>query len=88
MVLSEFMKVGLIATSTNTPSRLLRHASPSSMFTIRQAKKEDIPSMNKCNLDNLPENYSHYFYINHLERWPELSLIAESSKKEMIGTVL
>ena len=36
---------------------------------IRPAKREDIPNINRCNMDNLPENYSNNFYINHLTRW-------------------
>jgi ribosomal protein S18 acetylase RimI-like enzyme len=57
-------------------------------FTIRRANKEDIPGINQINLDNLPENYSHYFYLNHLEKWPELSIVAETTSNEMIGYAL
>lgn len=57
-------------------------------FTIRRANKCDIPGINQINLENLPENYSHYFYINHLEKWPELSIVAETNGNEMIGYAL
>ena len=35
-------------------------------FFIRQAKLEDIPSINRCNIENLPENYDFEFYHRHL----------------------
>ena len=43
--------------------------SSSSGINIRIAQLDDIKRINQCNLDNLPENYSHYFYINHLTKW-------------------
>jgi peptide alpha-N-acetyltransferase len=59
-----------------------------SNFKIRFAKREDIESINKCNIENLPENYSNSFYVNHLNKWPELSLIAENEEKKIIGYAL
>jgi ribosomal protein S18 acetylase RimI-like enzyme len=57
-------------------------------YHIRLAKKEDIPAISQCNIDNLPENYGYHYYASHLARWPELSYIVESNEKEMIGYVL
>eukprot|EP01036_Dinobryon_divergens_P027385 gene27385-36153_t len=57
-------------------------------INIRLAKTDDIPNISKCNIENLPENYSNSFYIDHLSKWPELSIIAETSKKELVGYAL
>lgn len=56
---------------------------------LRYAKKEDIALINQCNIDNLPENYSNYFYLSQLTQWPELSLIAECEQtNELMGYAL
>lgn len=47
-------------------------------YRIREAKHYDIASLNTCNRQNLPENYSDEFYEAQLARWPDLSLIAEN----------
>jgi hypothetical protein len=44
-------------------------------INIRLAKREDIPRINECNIQNLPENYSHYFYLNHLSKWCIIEVI-------------
>lgn len=64
----------------------LKHAigSEQLQYHIRLARMEDIPAISKCNIDNLPENYGHHYYTSHLARWPELSYIVESEKKEMV----
>lgn len=57
-------------------------------YSIRTAKREDITRMDRCNRANLPENYGLMFYKEHLDRWPELSLIALSETDEMLGYAL
>ncbi|CAM9729742.1 unnamed protein product [Chrysoparadoxa australica] len=51
----------------------MKHASVS----VRLARKGDIPSITKCNLESLPENYTPQFYDMHLMNWPQLALVAE-----------
>jgi len=46
-------------------------------ITVRLARRTDVPGIQQCNLNSLPENYNSQFYINHLRQWPELSLVAE-----------
>jgi ribosomal protein S18 acetylase RimI-like enzyme len=82
-----------VASAASTQVRLTSTKGPTLPYLIRRAKKEDIYSINQCNRDNLPENYSHFFYNNHLEKWPELSLIAETRREgkespETIGYAL
>lgn len=70
-----------VANAASTKVRLSSKTKPTVPFLIRRAKKEDIFSIDQCNRNNLPENYSHFFYNNHLEKWPELSLIAETQRE-------
>ena len=37
----------------------------------------DVPSIQRCNLECLPENYNSQFYCSHLRQWPDLAVIAE-----------
>lgn len=46
-------------------------------IALRLARKSDIPMIQRCNLANLPENYSNHFYTNHIRQWPDLALVAE-----------
>jgi ribosomal protein S18 acetylase RimI-like enzyme len=46
-------------------------------ITLRLARRTDVPSIQRCNLATLPENYNQQFYSNHLREWPELALVAE-----------
>ena len=41
------------------------------------ARRSDIPSIQRCNLATLPENYNSNFYLHHLRTWPELALVME-----------
>lgn len=43
---------------------------------LRLAGPADVPSLNDCNLQTLPENYNHQFYLHHLREWPDLALVA------------
>ena len=36
------------------------------LYSIRQASVDDIPSINACNRETLPENYEHDFFLRHL----------------------
>jgi peptide alpha-N-acetyltransferase len=44
---------------------------------LRLARRADIPSIQRCNVATLPENYNTQFYDSHLIQWPELALVAE-----------
>lgn len=44
-------------------------------LTLRLARRTDVPSIQRCNLATLPENYNAAFYTQHLRQWPELSLV-------------
>lgn len=46
-------------------------------IVIRQARTEDVPSMQKCNLATLPENYFPDFYTHLMRLWPDLAIVAE-----------
>jgi len=46
-------------------------------ISLRIASRSDVPSIQRCNLATLPENYSPDFYANHMRRWPDLALVAE-----------
>ena len=44
---------------------------------LRLARRTDVPSLQRCNLATLPENYNSQFYVSHLRQWPDLALVAE-----------
>lgn len=46
-------------------------------INLRLATRLDVPSIQRCNLATLPENYSSNFYVNHIRAFPELALVAE-----------
>jgi peptide alpha-N-acetyltransferase len=46
-------------------------------ITLRLARRTDVPSMQRCNLASLPENYNQQFFTNHMRQWPELTIVAE-----------
>jgi len=46
-------------------------------INFRMARRSDIPSIQRCNLATLPENYNSNFYLHHLRSWPELALVME-----------
>jgi len=62
---------------------------------LRLARRTDVPSIQRCNLATLPENYNSQFYVSHLRQWPDLALVAEhvvpssaSSEPNIVGYVL
>ena len=83
--LSLVSSFGLFANAGSGSSQ--GHSSAS--FHIRFARREDIPFIRNCNLENLPENYTDEFYQRHLASWPALSVIAECTTSEkLIGYAL
>mmetsp|Transcript_16903 Transcript_16903/g.46736 ORF Transcript_16903/g.46736 Transcript_16903/m.46736 type:complete len:319 (-) Transcript_16903:146-1102(-) len=44
---------------------------------LRLARRTDVPSIQRCNLASLPENYNSQFYCSHLRQWPDLAIVAE-----------
>jgi ribosomal protein S18 acetylase RimI-like enzyme len=48
---------------------------PPPYLELRWAQRLDIPSMSRCNLATLPENYNSEFYIQHLSQYPSLCLV-------------
>ena len=36
-------------------------------ISLRLARRSDVPSIQRCNLETLPENYSAAFYVNHMD---------------------
>lgn len=46
---------------------------------LRLARRADVPSIQRCNLATLPENYNSQFYVNHIRQWPDLCLVAEDT---------
>ncbi|KAI0663248.1 acyl-CoA N-acyltransferase [Cubamyces menziesii] len=56
-------------------------------MNIRLARVEDLPGMQACNLQNLPENYTMKYYLYHALTWPQLSYVAEEDGK-IVGYIL
>jgi ribosomal protein S18 acetylase RimI-like enzyme len=54
-------------------------------ITLRLARRADVPSLQRCNLATLPENYNQQFFANHMRQWPELTLVAECTDEHMNG---
>ena len=44
---------------------------------VRLARRADVPSIQRCNLATLPENYNSQFYVSHMRQWSALALVAE-----------
>eukprot|EP01038_Epipyxis_sp_PR26KG_P015586 gene15586-21052_t len=65
-------------------------ASPSKDIScrIRPASFDDIPKLQSCNVENLPENYNIEFYQYQITKWPELAVIAENNDNEFMGYAL
>lgn len=66
----------------------LRRSGRQLSYSVRAANSSDIAAIDSCNRRNLPENYSQSFYDNHLAKWADISLIAESKNKDVVGYVL
>lgn len=56
-------------------------------MNIRQARVQDLPGMQACNLHNLPENYTMKYYLYHTLTWPSLSYVAEENGR-IVGYIL
>ena len=70
------------------PSNAANAVKQPSAYRIRLATVEDIPYIDKCNVDNLPENYDYAFFKNHLTKWPSLSLVAIDDNEQLVGYTL
>jgi len=57
-------------------------------MNIRLARVDDLPGMQGCNLQNLPENYTMKYYLYHILTWPQLSYVAEDEKGRIVGYIL
>lgn len=57
-------------------------------MNIRCSTPDDLMNMQHCNLLCLPENYQMKYYLYHGLSWPQLSYVAEDSKKKIVGYVL
>ncbi|KAF8605248.1 acyl-CoA N-acyltransferase [Ceratobasidium sp. AG-I] len=57
-------------------------------MNIRRATPEDLPGMQACNLQNLPENYLMKYYMYHVMTWPQLSYVAEDHKGRIVGYIM
>jgi len=51
-------------------------------LTLRLACRADVPSIQRCNLATLPENYNQQFYADHMRAWPELAFVVVVSASE------
>jgi len=56
-------------------------------FTIRKATINDIDKVIYINRVSLPENYTRYFFIEHLNKWPNAFYVAEVDG-EVVGYVM
>ncbi|KAI8865526.1 acyl-CoA N-acyltransferase [Ramicandelaber brevisporus] len=58
------------------------------MVTIRNARPSDLLGMQRCNVTNLPENYSMKYYLYHLFCWPQISFVAVDTQDQVVGYVM
>mmetsp|Transcript_17550 Transcript_17550/g.26006 ORF Transcript_17550/g.26006 Transcript_17550/m.26006 type:complete len:483 (-) Transcript_17550:400-1848(-) len=63
----------LPTTSTTSTTSALDHG----QIQLRLARRTDVPSIQRCNLATLPENYNSQFYCDHLRQWGHLAIVAE-----------
>ncbi|KIK04676.1 hypothetical protein K443DRAFT_92581 [Laccaria amethystina LaAM-08-1] len=57
-------------------------------MNVRPIRVDDLPGMQACNLQNLPENYTMRYYLYHAMTWPSLSYVAEDHKGRIVGYIL
>eukprot|EP00929_Paragymnodinium_shiwhaense_P115096 TRINITY_DN83703_c0_g1_i1.p2 TRINITY_DN83703_c0_g1~~TRINITY_DN83703_c0_g1_i1.p2 ORF type:complete len:231 (+),score=98.30 TRINITY_DN83703_c0_g1_i1:86-778(+) len=58
------------------------------MVCIRPATVDDLPGMQACNLQCLPENYQLKYYFYHILSWPQLPYVAVDYNNKIVGYVL
>eukprot|EP00931_Biecheleriopsis_adriatica_P118143 TRINITY_DN935_c0_g1_i3.p1 TRINITY_DN935_c0_g1~~TRINITY_DN935_c0_g1_i3.p1 ORF type:complete len:223 (+),score=66.52 TRINITY_DN935_c0_g1_i3:71-739(+) len=58
------------------------------MVSIRPATIDDLPGMQACNLQCLPENYQMKYYLYHALSWPQLPQVAVDGSNRIVGYVL
>lgn len=69
----------IMPTATAAYGSMAAVSPPAPQITLRLARRTDLPSMQRCNLASLPENYNQQFFANHMRQWPELTIVAECS---------
>lgn len=57
-------------------------------ISIRPATIGDLIKVQECNLLCLPENYQLKYYIYHIISWPQLSFVAVTEDRDIVGYVL
>jgi N-alpha-acetyltransferase 10/11 len=57
-------------------------------ISVRRASVQDVPAIQECNLNCLPENYHLKYFLYHVLSWPQLSFVAEDATGRVIGYVL
>ena len=83
----------LAAAASVAPPHLSPHAqaswqqqhpspAPKQPLTLRLARRTDVPSIQRCNLATLPENYNAAFYVQHMRQWPDLALVVVQEDDE------
>lgn len=58
------------------------------MVSIRKFDVSDLQKIQACNLMSLPENYHMKYYFYHYIAWPNISWVAETLDKKIVGYVL
>jgi len=58
-----------------------------SSFTVRNARMEDIEQIIRINRDALPENYPHYFFVEHLKEYG-LAFFVALVNYDVVGYVM
>jgi len=56
-------------------------------YTVRPARREDLPRIIYINRVTLPENYPEWFFEEHLSKWGDAFLVAEVDG-EVVGYIM
>ena len=56
-------------------------------FVVRKATIKDLDRIIYINRVSLPENYTRYFFVEHLNKWPNAFFVAEVNG-EVVGYVM
>ena len=74
------MSSSTVTSTTSTTTNPSRHVGTRIAqeydISLRLATLSDIASISSCNIQTLPENYNDMFYMNHINEYPYLSLVA------------
>ncbi|KAI0124338.1 acyl-CoA N-acyltransferase [Xylariales sp. AK1849] len=58
------------------------------MATIRRFRPEDLSRLSLCQMDPLTETYDMSFYLQYYSKWPEMFMVAEDGKGNIIGYIM